>query len=141
MNLRNTYNHIRIAAGDKWKTAFCTKLGLLKYIMIPLGLTNGPVSFQEIKDSILQDMAVCIWYFDNIHINAGNTEAEQHDIVEKVRQQFVKYRLAGNLLERDFHGPETICLDDIISGQEVHIVVSKVESMSKWPNHTYKTEV
>ena len=82
--MNNGYNLIRIAAGDAWKTAFCTKQGLFEYTVMPLGLTNAPASFLEIMDAIFKDMEGCIWYLDDILIDGGNTEAEHLAIVEKV---------------------------------------------------------
>ena len=46
LDLKNGYYVIRIVAGDEWKSAFCTKLELFKYIVIPFDLTNAPISFQ-----------------------------------------------------------------------------------------------
>ena len=60
LDLKNEYNLIRIAAGDKWKTAFCTKQELFEYAMMPFGLTNALVSCQEMMDTICQDMEGCI---------------------------------------------------------------------------------
>ena len=45
LNLKKKYYYIRIKPKDKWKTAFRTKYGLYKYLVIPFGLTNVPVSF------------------------------------------------------------------------------------------------
>ena len=50
------------------------------------GLTNAPVSFQEMMDTIFKDMEGCIWYLNDILIYSGNTEAEHQAIVEKVLQ-------------------------------------------------------
>ena len=56
LDLKNGYNLIRIAAGDKWKTAFCTKEGLFEYPVMPFGLINAPALFQEMLDNIFKDM-------------------------------------------------------------------------------------
>ena len=60
LELKNGYNLIRIAAGDEWKTGFCTKQGLFEYTVMPIGLTNATASFQEIIDTIFKHMKVCI---------------------------------------------------------------------------------
>ena len=66
---------------------------------MPFALTNAPVSFQEIMDTIFQDMEGCIWYHDDILIYGGDMEAEHQAIVEKVLQQYVEHGLAVNLLK------------------------------------------
>ena len=133
LHLKNGYKLIRIAAGDKWKTAFTTKQGLFEYIVMPFGLTNTPTSFQDMIDIIFEDMEVRIWYLDDILINGGDTEAEHQGIVEKVLQQYVEHGLAVNLPKSKFHVNETRFLGHVINGQEVKMDHSKLETMSKWP--------
>ena len=84
LDLKNGYNLIRIAAGDEWKTAFCTKQGLFEYTVMPFGLTNAPTSFQDMMDTIFKDMEGYIWYLNDILIYGSDTEAEHQAIVAKV---------------------------------------------------------
>ena len=60
LDLKNGYNLIRIAAGDEWKTAFCTKQGLFECTVMLFHLTNTAASFQEMMDTIFKDMEGCI---------------------------------------------------------------------------------
>ena len=69
---------------------------------MPFGLTNPPVSFQEMINTIFKHMQGYIWYLDDILIYAGNTEAEHQAIVEMVQQQCVKHELAIILLTASF---------------------------------------
>jgi len=46
LDIQDAYYHLRIAAGDEWKTAFQTWYGLYEYCIMPFGLTNAPASFQ-----------------------------------------------------------------------------------------------
>jgi hypothetical protein len=45
LDIKNAYYRIRIKRGDKWKTAFRTRYGYFKYIVIPFSLTNTPATF------------------------------------------------------------------------------------------------
>ena len=141
MDLKNEYNLIRIAAGDKWKTALCTKQGLFEYAVMPFGLTNAPALFQEMMDTIFKDMEGYIWYLNDILIYGGDTKAEHQAIVEKVLQQCVEHGLAVNLLKSKFYVKETIFLGNVINSQEVKMDPSKLEIMSKWLIPTKKKEV
>ncbi|KAF8747727.1 hypothetical protein RHS01_11274 [Rhizoctonia solani] len=42
LDLQWGYNNIQVKEGDKWKTAFCTKYGLYKSLVMTFGLTNTP---------------------------------------------------------------------------------------------------
>ena len=141
LDLKNGHNLIRIAAGDEWTTAFCTKQGLFAYTVILFGLTNVTALFQEMIDTIFKDIEVCVWYIDNILICGGNTEAERQAIVETVLQQCVTHGLAVNLLKSEFRVKETIHLVHVINRQEVMMNFSKLETMAKWPIPTKKKEV
>ena len=45
LDLRDTYYRIRIRSKDVWKTAFRTRYGHFKYLVIPFGLVNTPATF------------------------------------------------------------------------------------------------
>ena len=43
-----------MAAGEEWKIAFKTRLGLYKYLVLPFGLSNGPGTFQNYINNIFK---------------------------------------------------------------------------------------
>ena len=137
----NVCNLIRIAVGDEQKIAFCTKEGLFEYTVIPFGITNTPVSFQDMMNTIFKDMKRCIWYFNNMRICCGNTEVEYQAIVKQLLRYSVEHGLAVNLLKSEFHVYETIFLVCVINGQEVKMDPSKLETMYKWPILTKNKEM
>ena len=141
MDLKNGYVLIRIAAADKRKTAFRTNQGVFVYTVMLFGLTNTPISFQEMIDTIFKDMSVCILYLDDMVIYGGNTKAEHQAIVEKVRQQCFKHGLAVNLLKSKFHIYRSIFIVHVINSQEVKMDSLKLENISNWPISTKKKEV
>ena len=52
IDLRGTYNLVRIKEGDEWKTTFRTKYGHFEYNVMPFGLTNAPAIFQHMMNNI-----------------------------------------------------------------------------------------
>ena len=53
IDLQHTYHLVRIAEGDKWKTAFRTHYSSFKWLVMPFRLTNGPAAFQGFMNDIL----------------------------------------------------------------------------------------
>jgi len=127
--------------GDEWKTAFRTKKGLFEYTVMPFGLMNAPASFQEMMNTIFEDVEGCVWYLDNILIFGGKTEEEYQAIVEKVLEKCVEHGLPVNLPKCEFHVKQTLFLGHIINGQQVQMDPSKLEVMAKWPVPTKEKEV
>ena len=62
------FNKIRIAKGDKKKTAFLTRYRLYKYTIILFGLYNAPSIFQTFINNVLREYLNVFYsvYLDNI---------------------------------------------------------------------------
>ena len=54
IDVKNAYYRLRIREGDEWKTAFQTRYGLFEYLVMPLGLTNAPASFQSYINGVFR---------------------------------------------------------------------------------------
>lgn len=64
LDLRSSYNLIKVKAGDEWETAFITPSGHYEYLVMPFGLVNVPDIFQSYMNEIFRDVlgrsALCI---------------------------------------------------------------------------------
>lgn len=71
LDIHGTYNLLRVAEGDEWKTAFtrmCYRL--YESLVMLFGLTNALADFQRFINDILHSFLddFCIAYLDNILI-------------------------------------------------------------------------
>ena len=76
LDLRGAYNLVRIAEGEKWKTAFRTWYGHFDYTVMPFVLTNAPASFQHFINDTLREFLDVFWtaYLDYIFIYSDTLE-------------------------------------------------------------------
>ena len=70
IDLASEYWQIEVAEEDKEKTAFITKYRLFKYNVMPFGLCNAPVIFQQLINTALGDILwkFVIDYIDDINV-------------------------------------------------------------------------
>ena len=74
IDLRGTYNLVRVKKEDEWKTTFHTRYGYFEYFVMPFRLTNAPTIFQHMMNDIFREYLdhFVIIYLDNILIYSKN---------------------------------------------------------------------
>jgi hypothetical protein len=89
LDIREAYYRIRIREGDEWKTAFRTRYGYFKYIVMPFSLINAPAYFQAYINEALASLVniTCIIYLDDVLIFSDTKEEHKYHVKE------VLYRL------------------------------------------------
>jgi len=85
IDLKYGYYLVRIKDGDEWKTAFRTRYGLYKFLVMPFGLCNAPATFQDMINHIFRDLLDqgLVAYIHDLQINAV-TKAQHDQTVTEV---------------------------------------------------------
>ncbi|QRW18196.1 Retrotransposable element Tf2 protein [Rhizoctonia solani] len=110
------YNNVRIKEGDKWKTAFRTKYGLFKYLVMPFDLI---------------DVTVVI-YLDDILIFSENPK-DHPTHVREVLSRLMKNQLFCKLSKCHFHVTTVDYLGIVISPTGFSMDQKKIEAITTWP--------
>ena len=133
LDLKSGYNHIRIKAGDEWKTAFRTHYGLFEYKVMPFGLASAPATFQNMMNEIFRDMIDLgvIIYMDDILIYSKN-EQEHVALVKRVLESLQEHQLAIVPNKCEWHRSRVNFLGYIISPEGVEIDQEKIRSVVAW---------
>ena len=137
LNIQDTYYHLRIAAGDEWKTAFQTQYGLYEYCVMPFGLTNAPASFQQWMNEILSEYLDIFYvaYLDDVLIFSQNLEDHRKHVWTILR----RVEEAGRTLKAsqcEFHTRETEYLGYVISPKGLRMDQEKIRTIKEWKEPT-----
>ncbi|KAF8747623.1 hypothetical protein RHS01_11318 [Rhizoctonia solani] len=142
LDLRWGYNNVQVKEGDEWKTAFRTKYGLYKSLVMTFGLTNAPAAFQHFMNELFKDLLdVCvIIYLDDILIYSKDDASHTQHVHEVLRR----------LLENQLFCKASKCLFHVTSVEYLGIIVSdkgfsldklKIQAVQEWPTPTKVKEV
>jgi hypothetical protein len=120
IDLRDAYHRIRINEGDEWKTAFRTRYGHFKYMVMLFGLCNAPATFQAYINQALSGILdiFCIVYLDDILIFSG-TKAEHTDHVQQVLEHLQRFKLYIKVSKYDFHTRQVKFLGFLVGAEGV----------------------
>ncbi|KAF8675482.1 hypothetical protein RHS04_06701 [Rhizoctonia solani] len=142
LDLRWGYNNVRVKEGDEWKTAFCTKYGLYKSLVMTFGLTNAPALFQHFMNKLFKDLLdVCvIIYLDNILIYSKN-EADHTQHVHKVLRRLMDNQLFCKVSKCTFHVTSVEYLGIIVLDKGFSLDKLKIQAVQEWPTPKKVKEV
>jgi hypothetical protein len=140
LDLKDAYYRIRIREGDEWKTAFRTKYGHFEFLVMPMGLTNAPATFQSYINRALRGYVddFCVVYLDDILIFSRTPEEHQHHL-ELVLERLRQAELYANVKKCSFFRDELEFLGFIINQDGVKMDPSRVEAIREWKNNPPQT--
>jgi hypothetical protein len=128
-------NNIGICKGDEWKAAFTTSWGLFKLLVMFFGLTNSPVTFQALINSIFADLiakGVVAVYLDNILIYTKSIK-EHCKVTHKVLYCLEENNLYLRLAKCKFECTKVKYLRLLIWENHATMDPAKVQAVTDWP--------
>ncbi len=134
LDLRSTYNLVRIRAGNEWKTAFITPSGHYEYRVMPYGLSNSPSVFQCFMNEVFWEFLhqFMIVYIDDILIYSRNLAEHRHHVT-RVLQRLRVHHLYLKLEKCEFHRSMVQFLSYNIGPEGIQMDQGKVNAIQEWP--------
>jgi hypothetical protein len=134
VNVRAAFHRLRIKKENKWKTAFCIKFGLFKWVITPFGLAEALAIFQIYINSILNDFfnKFCLAYMNNVLIYFDGFYQNHMSKVKKVLRRLHEAGLKLDIEKSEFAFSEIKYLGFIISAEKgIKVNPGKVEAIKK----------
>jgi Reverse transcriptase (RNA-dependent DNA polymerase) len=134
-DVRWGYNNIRIRAGDEWKAAFTTNRGLFEPQVMLFGLTNSPVTFQALMNTIFANLVAAdkvAMYLDDILIYTTILN-EHRTVTHKVLQCLQARDLYLRPEKCEFEQQQVEYLGLIVHEGQVTMDPIKVQAITNWP--------
>jgi hypothetical protein len=142
IDLRSGYHQIKIKPEDVTKTAFVSRYGHHKYLVVPFGLTNAPAIFMNLMNKIFMpylDKFVIV-FIDDILIYSKNKEDHAKHL--KIALQVLReYQLYAKFSKCEFWLDKVEFLGHIISKEGIAVNPSKVQSVLDWQAPTNVKEI
>jgi hypothetical protein len=122
-----------MAEGEEWKTAFRTRYGLYEYMVMPMGLTNAPATFQHAMNSIFSEYLdrFLLVYLDDLLIYSNDLQ-EHREQVRKVLKKLRENDFFAKPEKCEFEKHSVEYLGFIIEEGGVKMDRKKVEAILDW---------
>jgi len=135
MDLRWSYNNVRIKKGDKWKAVFMMPEGSFEPTVMFFGLTNSPATFQAMINELLRDLINIgkVAAFINDVIVGTETEKGHDELVAEVIRRLEENDLYVKPEKCKWKVKEVEFLGVVIGLEGMKIEEGKVKEVLEWP--------
>jgi hypothetical protein len=133
IDLQSGYHQIKIRPSDIPKTAFSTRYGLYEFLVMSFGLTNAPVYFLYLMNSVFMNELdrFVVLFIDDILIYSKN-EVEQVKYLRIVLQRLRDHKLYAKFSKCEFWLDSVKFLGHTISKDGISVYPSKVLEVMDW---------
>lgn len=134
IDLASGYHQVAVDESDRHKTAFTTPFGLFEYLRMPMGVCNGPATFQRLMQATMNDLIfeIMLVYLDDILVYSPSFQShlERLDVVlRRLKNTGLKVKLG----KCHFLQKEVRFLGHQISADGIATDPSKVAAVKEWP--------
>lgn len=132
--LRSGYHQIRMKEEDIHKTAFRTPLGHYEFIVMPFGLINAPVTFQDTMNEVFVSFInkFVTVFFDDIMVYSA-TWADHLNHLMQVLECLQRHSLVAKFSKCSFGITSMAYLGHVVSKEGVQPCTDKIEAILSWP--------
>ena len=140
IDLKDTFNQMRIKEGDEWKTAFKTRYKTFEYLVMPFGLTNAPATFQKYvswvpREELDQEGGA---YVNDILVTRHD-QVTHREKVRKILMELYRARLRAKLANCRFEVLRVEFLGYVVGKEGVSTDPEKTQAVRDWnPPKTVK---
>ena len=132
-DLRTGYHQLRVRETDISKTAFRTRYGHFKFMVMPFRLTNAPAAFMDLMHRVFQpylDQFVVVFVDEILIYSQSEREHEYH--LRIVLQLLRDHQLYSKFSKCEFWLTEVRFLGHVVSASCVLVDPEKVEAVMSW---------
>ncbi|GBG81227.1 hypothetical protein CBR_g31899 [Chara braunii] len=142
LDLKAGYHQLEIRPRDRYKTAFKTRYGHFKRVVMSFGLTNAPATFQAAMTTKFGDMLdrFVLIYLDDILVYSRNLDehiVHLHVVLDRLRT--TKYK--ANRAKCEFAQQELEYLGHFVTPRGIRPLADKIKVIQDWTEPTNTTEV
>ncbi|KAL4272312.1 hypothetical protein GQ457_13G016830 [Hibiscus cannabinus] len=133
IDLRSGYYQMRVKDDDVSKTTFRTRYGHYKFLVMPFGLKNAPVTFMDLMNRIFKPYLnkFVIVFIDDVLIYSRNKD-EHVEHLRIVLQTLREHQLFAKFSKCEFWLSKVAFLGHVISAKRVMVDLKKVQTILDW---------